>query len=184
MVMATADILVSGGVAAVLASVAGGGLKAFGVEVPLLATVRRQMLVLVVGVALIGLGLMNDGFKSLWQKQPADPQKLLKAAHDGDVESVKLNLTSETSNARTPERMNALMVAADACRMDVASAILSSGTANLDINAENIYGDTALSIAAGTPKELKPAYRPRCPEMVPYLQSLGARFGSGRPGGT
>ena len=181
--MAAADILVSGGVAAVLASVVGGGLKAFSVELPLLATVRRQMLVLVVGVALIGLGMANDGFKSLWQKQPADPQKLLKAAHDGDVESVRRNLTSETSNARTIDKMNALMVAADACRMDVAQAILSSGTPNMDINAENIYGDSALSIADGTPMELKPAYKPRCPQMVPYLKSIGARYGSGVPGG-
>lgn len=62
-----AEILVSGGVAAVLAAVAGGGLKAFGVELPLLATVKRQLLVMVVGVGLIGLGLASG---SLFSKGP------------------------------------------------------------------------------------------------------------------
>lgn len=57
--MGAAEILVSGGVAAVLAAVAGGGLKAFGVELPLLATVKRQVLVMIAGAGLIALGLMT-----------------------------------------------------------------------------------------------------------------------------
>lgn len=57
--MGSAEILVSGGVAAMLAGVAGGGLKAFGVEVPLLATVKRQLLAVALGIALIGLGLVS-----------------------------------------------------------------------------------------------------------------------------
>src|SRR5690349_3477749 len=57
--MESAEILVSGGVAAMLAGVAGGGLKAFGVEVPLLATVKRQLLTVAAGVALIGVGLVS-----------------------------------------------------------------------------------------------------------------------------
>lgn len=57
--MDSAEILVSGGVAAVLAAVAGGGLKAFGVELPLLATVKRQVLVMIVGSGLIALGLAS-----------------------------------------------------------------------------------------------------------------------------
>lgn len=57
--MTSEEILVSGGVAAVLAAVAGGGLKAFGVEVPLLATVKRQMLTVAAGVVLIAVGLMS-----------------------------------------------------------------------------------------------------------------------------
>ena len=59
--MGTTEILVSGGVAAILASVVGGGLKAFGVELPLLASVRRQMLLLVVGALLVALGLFAPG---------------------------------------------------------------------------------------------------------------------------
>lgn len=57
--MGSEEILVSGGVAAVLAAVAGGGLKAFGVEVPLLATVKRQLLTVAVGISLIALGLLS-----------------------------------------------------------------------------------------------------------------------------
>lgn len=60
--MGAEEILVSGGVAAVLAAVAGGGLKAFGVEVPLLATVQRQALAMIAGIALIALGLFAGGF--------------------------------------------------------------------------------------------------------------------------
>jgi hypothetical protein len=55
--MGPTEILVSGGVAAILAAIAGGGLKAFGVEVPLLASVRRQALLVLVGAVLIALGL-------------------------------------------------------------------------------------------------------------------------------
>ncbi len=57
--MGSEEILVSGGVTAVLAAVAGGGLKAFGVEVPLLATVKRQLLTVAVGIVLIAVGLMS-----------------------------------------------------------------------------------------------------------------------------
>jgi len=55
--MGPTEILVSGGVAAILAAIAGGGLKAFGVEVPLLASVRRQALLVLVGALLVALGL-------------------------------------------------------------------------------------------------------------------------------
>ena len=55
--MGATEILVSGGVAAILAAIVGGGLKAFGVELPLLASVRRQSLLLGVGVVLVALGL-------------------------------------------------------------------------------------------------------------------------------
>jgi hypothetical protein len=52
------EILVGGGVAALLAAVAGGGLKAFGVEVPALASVRRQVLLAIAGLALVTVGLL------------------------------------------------------------------------------------------------------------------------------
>ena len=55
--MAIAEILITAGVVAVLAAIAGGGLKGFGVEVPLLASLRRQVALLVVGAGLLGLGL-------------------------------------------------------------------------------------------------------------------------------
>lgn len=55
--MGATEILVSGGVAAILAAIVGGGLKAFGVELPLLASVRRQAVLLVVGGLLVALGL-------------------------------------------------------------------------------------------------------------------------------
>ena len=57
--MGSEEILVSGGVAAFLAGVAGGGLKAFGVELPLLATVKRQLLAVAAGAVLIALGLLS-----------------------------------------------------------------------------------------------------------------------------
>lgn len=50
----------SGGVAAILAALAGGGLKAFGVELPILASVRRQGMLFATGLVLLGLGLFAD----------------------------------------------------------------------------------------------------------------------------
>ncbi len=58
--MAIAEILITAGVVAVLAAIAGGGLKGFGVEVPLLASLRRQVALLLVGAALLGLGLYKS----------------------------------------------------------------------------------------------------------------------------
>jgi hypothetical protein len=55
--LAIEEILITAGVVAILASVAGGGLKGFGIEVPLLASLRRQVLLMIVGAGLLGLGL-------------------------------------------------------------------------------------------------------------------------------
>lgn len=59
--MGIPEILITAGVVAVLGSVVGGGLKGFGVEVPLLASVRRQAGLLVVGALLLVLGLYSAG---------------------------------------------------------------------------------------------------------------------------
>lgn len=78
--MGAAEILVSGGVAAVLAAVAGGGLKAFGVELPLLASVKRQALVMIAGAGLIALGLLaGSGLPG------APPDARPEAAKDGEA---------------------------------------------------------------------------------------------------
>jgi hypothetical protein len=69
--MGAEEILVSGGVAAILAAVVGGGLKAFGVELPLLASVQRQGILLVVGVALIGLGLFRPSAEGAGEQPKA-----------------------------------------------------------------------------------------------------------------
>ncbi len=56
--MATpAEILITGGVVATLASVVGGGMKAFGAELPLIASLRRQLLLFCIGTAFVALGL-------------------------------------------------------------------------------------------------------------------------------
>lgn len=48
------------GALAILAAVIGGGAKAFGVEVPVIASVWRQALLFLVGIALIALGIWID----------------------------------------------------------------------------------------------------------------------------
>jgi hypothetical protein len=53
-------MLVGGGIAAVLAAVAGGGLKAFGAEVPLVKSTRRQVLLFAAGAALILGGIVMN----------------------------------------------------------------------------------------------------------------------------
>jgi hypothetical protein len=73
--MGPTEILVSGGVAAILAAIAGGGLKAFGVEVPLLASVKRQAILVLVGVLLIAVGLLEPRLSGKGEvaAAPADP---------------------------------------------------------------------------------------------------------------
>jgi hypothetical protein len=51
------EILVGGGVAAVLAAAIGGGLKAFGVEIPLAASTPRQLLLLFAGLTMVAAGV-------------------------------------------------------------------------------------------------------------------------------
>ena len=90
--MGTAEILITAGVVAVLGAVVGGGLKGFGVEVPLLASVRRQVALVVVGAVLLGLGLYT----------PSSPGK------DGKASSPK------QADAAGPAEGNAAVPAAPA----------------------------------------------------------------------
>jgi hypothetical protein len=46
------------GIVCVIASIIGGGLKAFGIEIPIFQSVRRQVILLVFGAALIGADLV------------------------------------------------------------------------------------------------------------------------------
>ena len=48
--------LLIAGVACIIAAIVGGGLKAFGFEIPLLNSIGRQILLAIVGVGLILFG--------------------------------------------------------------------------------------------------------------------------------
>jgi hypothetical protein len=50
------NVLISAGIACLIGAIVGGGLKAFGIEIPLLASVRRQSLLGLLGALLLGLG--------------------------------------------------------------------------------------------------------------------------------
>jgi hypothetical protein len=53
--------ILGAGLACVIAAIVGGGLKAFGVEVPLLTSVKRQLLLGALGAALVGFAVASDG---------------------------------------------------------------------------------------------------------------------------
>lgn len=53
------SVLLTAGVVCIIAAIVGGGLKAFGAEVPALASVRRQLLLGSSGVVLLALGLLD-----------------------------------------------------------------------------------------------------------------------------
>jgi len=59
------NVLITAGIACLIAAIVGGGLKAFAIEIPLLASVRRQLLLGLLGALLLGLGfgdkLMSPG---------------------------------------------------------------------------------------------------------------------------
>lgn len=112
--MGTTEILVSGGVAAILAAMVGGGLKAFGVELPILTSVRRQSLLALAGVSLLLLGLSvnrlgvsgdapRDGKGAAAEPTSArDDAKAAAEAPAGEVPSVP----SRVSVAARPEVPN------------------------------------------------------------------------------
>jgi hypothetical protein len=52
-------VLISAGIACLIAAIVGGGLKAFAIEIPLLASMRRQLLLGLLGMILLGLALSN-----------------------------------------------------------------------------------------------------------------------------
>jgi hypothetical protein len=52
------EILITAGVVGVLASIVGGGMKAFGAELPIVSSTRRQALLFLVGVAFVAAGLL------------------------------------------------------------------------------------------------------------------------------
>lgn len=56
--MTANEMLVAGGVAAILGALVGGGLKAFGVELPILASLKRQVVLGLTGLGLIVAGLL------------------------------------------------------------------------------------------------------------------------------
>jgi hypothetical protein len=105
-----------------------------------------------------------------------DGENRLAAAWAGDLNGVRRYLTPQTFAARSPEGMNALMMAADRCHMDIAQFILNSGMlTGIDVNSRNTYRNSALEIALGTPFEIRQQGRtqPRCPDMAPMLRAFG-----------
>jgi hypothetical protein len=56
--MTANEMLVAGGVAAILGALVGGGLKAFGVELPILDSLKRQVVLGLTGLGLIVAGLL------------------------------------------------------------------------------------------------------------------------------
>ena len=57
------DSLIKIGVACVIGAVVGGGFKAFGIEIPLLSSVRRQLLLAGVGVLLAAIPMVSQSMK-------------------------------------------------------------------------------------------------------------------------
>ena len=93
--MATTEILVSGGVAAVLAALVGGGLKAFGIELPILASVPRQALLAVAGLGMLAAGLLVD-------RLPASGGREAAGAAAPAGETAATPLPSGTATAPSP----------------------------------------------------------------------------------
>jgi len=52
--------LITAGVACIIAAIIGGGLKAFGIEIPLLQSKKRQVLLGILGIILIGLSISTS----------------------------------------------------------------------------------------------------------------------------
>jgi hypothetical protein len=64
---------VTAGLACVIAAIAGGGLKAFSIEIPLLSSVKRQVVLGILGAVLLGAGLLIPAPAN--ESKTADPPK-------------------------------------------------------------------------------------------------------------
>ena len=66
------NTLLGVGIACVIAAIVGGGLKAFGLEIPLVNSVKRQTLLGLLGVVLTVVAVRPDGFGLLGNEEPKD----------------------------------------------------------------------------------------------------------------
>lgn len=66
------NTLLGAGIACVIAAIVGGGLKAFGLELPLVSSVKRQTLLGLLGVILVVAGVSPDGFGLFAKAVPRD----------------------------------------------------------------------------------------------------------------
>lgn len=107
-------------------------------------------------------------------KPTASEDTVLNAVVQNDLEKLKANLTPEIIDAQDANGHTPLMLAVDKCRIDAALFLIASGA---NLNVRNTYEDTALSIAKGTPGELRERgiTQPRCADLVPVLSRYGAR---------
>jgi hypothetical protein len=53
------ELLVSAGIACIIGTIVGGGLKAFGIELPVLQTLLRQLALAGFGGILLGVGIFR-----------------------------------------------------------------------------------------------------------------------------
>ncbi len=60
--------LLTTGLACLIAAIVGGGLRAFGIEIPVLKAVARQT-----ALAILGAGLVYSGFRAQPKKDTANP---------------------------------------------------------------------------------------------------------------
>jgi hypothetical protein len=68
-------ILISAGIACIIAAIIGGGLKAFNIEFPLLASLKRQILLASFGIALMVTGFMTEKKGDVEKYQEHQPSK-------------------------------------------------------------------------------------------------------------
>lgn len=97
-------ILLTTGLACMIAAIVGGGLKAFGIELPVLQSLSRQLLLGVVGVALI-----------VWGNLPGERGATMPPAPRGDVTQSRVSIEmGSPSNKRAAQQPSATPKAQDA----------------------------------------------------------------------
>jgi hypothetical protein len=98
-----ATTLLTAGIACIVAAIVGGGLKAFGLEIPALASSRRQIGLGVFGAALLAAAAVASGDGFLARGEPAADKEA--TAADGPSASSSGDCLASTLGAVPPDRI-------------------------------------------------------------------------------
>jgi hypothetical protein len=186
--------LITAGIACLIAAIVGGGLKAFGIEIPQFASVRRQMLLGALGMLLLGLGLwVRPG----GQAPPPDARPGGQApAPDAPQNEVQSNSTTPTEappceggdaafdlNARIVSFVHGLESPTPAADLTARTQALQQVGLVLGIDATTMVSVTPAELSTLIRRRLEAGLDERCAasDLRGLIDQIESRTGRGVP---
>jgi hypothetical protein len=144
------NVILVAGLACLIAAIVGGGLKAFGIEVPVLQSRARQVILGVAGIALVFFGKVpqrNQNISSPVQQviPGADTVPTKPITHDNQPMSVSVNGSPLAVQAGGSTEITVMVTTSDGSVVPDARVLVSAGGGK--------FGDTGAIQAAGKTNE-------------------------------